>query len=176
MVVWYSWFWLKNSITSKLKSGVWFCDKIFVPRFLGGRSTIGPDIWKLCLLMYAIWMFLGIHLSRPRNFVISPWKIRIFCPKLAFLFILGRLIWCPVGGLVGGCGARAVSRKTPIYFMFLPSAAWTSQYIHGGGCWQCRWVCPLRCSQFHLLSASQVIPSPDFEVEISFGVRSTDFV
>ena len=28
-----------------------------------------------------------------------------------------RLIWCPVGGLVGGCGARAVSRKTPIYFI-----------------------------------------------------------
>ena len=48
---------------------------------------------------------------------ISPGKIRIFCPKLAFLFILGRLIWCPVGGLVGGCGARAVSLKTPIYFI-----------------------------------------------------------
>ena len=27
------------------------------------------------------------------------------------------LIWCPVGGLAGGCGARAVSRKTPIYFI-----------------------------------------------------------
>ena len=27
------------------------------------------------------------------------------------------LIWCPVGGLVGGCGARAVSRTTPIYFI-----------------------------------------------------------
>ena len=30
-----------------------------------------------------------------------------------------RLIQCPVGGLVGGCGARAVSRKTPIYFIYL---------------------------------------------------------
>ena len=52
--------------------------------------------------------------------VISPGKF-VF-PKLAFLFILGRpcrLIWCPVGGLVGGCGARAVSRKTPIYFMII---------------------------------------------------------
>ena len=29
-----------------------------------------------------------------------------------------RLIWCPVGGLVGGCGAQAVSRKTPIYFIY----------------------------------------------------------
>ena len=51
--------------------------------------------------------------------LISPGKIRIFCPKLAFLFILGRLIWCPVGGLVGGCGARAASRKTPIYFIYV---------------------------------------------------------
>ena len=28
-----------------------------------------------------------------------------------------RLLWCPVCGSVGGCGARAVSRKTPIYFI-----------------------------------------------------------
>ena len=27
-----------------------------------------------------------------------------------------QLIWCPVGGLVGGCGALADSRKTPNYF------------------------------------------------------------
>ena len=27
-------------------------------------------------------------------------------------------MWCPVGELVGGCGARAVSRKTPIYFTY----------------------------------------------------------
>ena len=26
-------------------------------------------------------------------------------------------IRCPIGGLVGGCGARAVSRKTPFYFI-----------------------------------------------------------
>ena len=40
--------------------------------------------------------------------------------KLAFLVILGQALpatRCPVGGLVGGCGARAVSRKTPIYFI-----------------------------------------------------------
>ena len=30
-----------------------------------------------------------------------------------------RLIQCPVGGSVGGCGARAVSRKTPIYFILM---------------------------------------------------------
>ena len=28
-----------------------------------------------------------------------------------------RLIQCPVCGSVGGCGAQAVSRKTPIYFI-----------------------------------------------------------
>ena len=28
-----------------------------------------------------------------------------------------RLIRCPVGGSVGGCGARAVPGKTPIYFI-----------------------------------------------------------
>ena len=37
-----------------------------------------------------------------------------FWPKNTFRHC--RLIWCPVGGLVGGCGVRAVSRKTPIYF------------------------------------------------------------
>ena len=59
--------------------------------------------------------------------LISPVKIRIFCPrttkfgpKLAFLFITGQALLAllvPFGGLVGGCGARAVSRKTPIYFI-----------------------------------------------------------
>ena len=28
-------------------------------------------------------------------------------------------IWCPVGGLVGDCGVRAVPRKAPIYFMVI---------------------------------------------------------
>ena len=62
--------------------------------------------------------------------LISPSKKRIFCPKatkfgpkLAFLVNLGQamqaFIQCPVGGSVGGCGARAVSRKTPIYFIYL---------------------------------------------------------
>ena len=55
--------------------------------------------------------------------LLSPVKIRIFCPKrpkLAFWSSWARprwLIWCPVGGLVEGFAARAVSRKTPIYFI-----------------------------------------------------------
>ena len=54
--------------------------------------------------------------------LISPVKIRIFCPKkskfgpkMAFLFFLGQAL---PAHLVGGCGARAVYRKTPIYFIF----------------------------------------------------------
>ena len=53
--------------------------------------------------------------------LISPVKIRIFCPKkskfgpkMAFLFILGQAL---PAHLVGGCGVRAVSRKTPIDFI-----------------------------------------------------------
>ena len=53
-------------------------------------------------------------------------KKRIFCPKttkfgpkMAFLVNLGQAL---LAHLVGGCGARAVSRKTPIYFIFLVGA------------------------------------------------------
>ena len=53
--------------------------------------------------------------------LISPVKIRIFAQKspslarkMAFLFFLGQAL---PAHLVGGCGARAVSRKTPIYFI-----------------------------------------------------------
>ena len=65
--------------------------------------------------------------------MIFPVEIRIFCPKttkfgpkLAFLVNLGQAmqallcsVQCPVGGSVGGCGALAVSRKTPIYLIFM---------------------------------------------------------
>ena len=27
--------------------------------------------------------------------------------------------WCPFGWMVGGCGARAVTHKTPIHFIFI---------------------------------------------------------
>ena len=59
--------------------------------------------------------------------LIFPVEIRIFCPKttkfgpkLAFLVNLGQAMQAysmPCCGSVGGCGARAVSRKTPIYFI-----------------------------------------------------------
>ena len=57
-----------------------------------------------------------------KKLLISLVKIRIFCPKkskfgpkMAFLFILGQAL---PAHLVGGCDARAVSRKTPIYFIY----------------------------------------------------------
>ena len=58
---------------------------------------------------------------------IFPVEIRISCPKttkfgpkFAFLVNFGQAMQAysmPCCGSVGGCGARAVSRKTPIYFM-----------------------------------------------------------
>ena len=64
--------------------------------------------------------------------LIFPVEIRIFCPKttkfgpkLAFLVNLGQAMQAysmPCCGSVGGCGARAVSRKTPIYFIIRLSA------------------------------------------------------
>ena len=56
-------------------------------------------------------------------------KKRIFCPKttkfgpkLTFLVNLGQAMQAysmPCCGSVGGCGTRAVSRKTPIYFIIV---------------------------------------------------------
>ena len=49
-------------------------------------------------------------------------KMTKFGPKLAFLFNLGQAMQAysmPCFGSVGGCGARAVSRKTPIYFIIV---------------------------------------------------------
>merc|ERR1712223_854525 len=64
-----------------------------------------------------------------KTFAFSSKKKRIFCPKttkfgpkLAFLVNLGQAMQAysmPCCGSVGGCGARAVSRKTPIYFIIL---------------------------------------------------------
>ena len=61
--------------------------------------------------------------------LIFPVEIRIFCPKstkfgpkLAFLINLGQAMQAysmPCCESVGGCGARAVSRKSPIYFMIM---------------------------------------------------------
>ena len=53
--------------------------------------------------------------------MLPPVEIRIFGPK-SFLrhieALPAHLMHCTVGWLVCGCGARAVSRKTPIYFIY----------------------------------------------------------
>ena len=41
---------------------------------------------------------------------------------------IGLLILCPVGWLVNGSGARAVSRKAPIYFILIPQ--WTVSSVY----------------------------------------------
>ena len=66
--------------------------------------------------------------------LISPVKKRIFCPKttkfgpkLAFLVNFGQAMQAysmPCCGSVSGCGARAVSRKTPIYFIIIAFVNW----------------------------------------------------
>ena len=65
----------------------------------------------------------GFFVMWVTQLLISPVKIRIFCPKkskfgpkMAFLFFLGQAL---PAHLVGGCGARVVSRKTPIYFILM---------------------------------------------------------
>ena len=73
----------------------------------------------------------GFSVMWVTKLLISPVKKRFFAPKRpnlaqnwhfwSFCARGCRLIWCPVGGLVSGCGARAVSRKTPIYFILATS-------------------------------------------------------
>ena len=46
-------------------------------------------------------------------------KNQEFSPKIDFFGHLGPDLAGSFGGLVSGCGARAVSRKTPIYLMYL---------------------------------------------------------
>ena len=70
--------------------------------------------------------------------LISPVKKRVFCskttkfgPKLAFLVDLGQAMQAysmPCCRSVGGCGARVVSRKTPIYFIYDKKRAKGSPY------------------------------------------------
>ena len=54
--------------------------------------------------------------------LISPVKKGFFAPKRPNLAQNWHFwsIMCPVGESVGGWGARAVSRNTPIYFMVQP--------------------------------------------------------
>ena len=88
----------------------WFCCPLTIP--LTFQSTFFLKLhWVLwchdttCRLFYP--SVFSVYLKR------QSW-VGNFC---SFWERPCRLIWCPVGGLIGGCGARAVSRKTPIYFI-----------------------------------------------------------
>ena len=57
--------------------------------------------------------------SKKKDFL--PKNVQIW-PKLGILVDLGQTMQAylvPCCGMVGGCGARAVSRKTPIYIFVL---------------------------------------------------------
>ena len=71
--------------------------------------------------------------------LISPVKKRIFCPKTTKIGIFGQFgpghaglfgALLDVSGLVGGCGERAVSRKTQIYFIVYFSTFHISVFLH----------------------------------------------
>ena len=73
---------------------------------------------KRCLIGIPIWGYQNFYSLPPKNWILSP-KPAKFGPKLAFWPNIGIFgpFQCPIGCLVVGCGARAVSRKTSIYFM-----------------------------------------------------------
>ena len=63
-------------------------------------------------------MWLPKLLPPPVNFFLAQTRPNFAQNMFSWTQIgLCRLIWCPVGWLVGGCGARAVSCKIPIYFI-----------------------------------------------------------
>ena len=72
----------------------------------------GEDIPKTAKFgpKYAFLVILGqilVLLPPEKNRIFGP-KTAIFAPKYVFLGTRPcRLIWCPVGCLVGGCGAQA---------------------------------------------------------------------
>ena len=61
-------------------------------------------MWSLKLLLHLV----EIRIFGPKKAKLGPKYA--FCPYIGLVGSFGAL-------LVGGCGARAVFRKTPIYFM-----------------------------------------------------------
>ena len=66
--------------------------------------------WVFRYVGYKTFDFSSKNKGKKRPNLAQNWRFWSFWARPC------RLIQCPVGGLVGGCGARAVSRKTPIYF------------------------------------------------------------
>ena len=118
----------------------------FLPKKLGFLAQKRPNLtqnmhlWSFWAKYWPIWSFwchaqskkqceqgasvvfwcVGTRTFAPSQHNKAVWpKTAIFDPEYAFLstYRPSWLIWCRFGWLNGGCGARAVSRKTPIYFM-----------------------------------------------------------
>ena len=84
-----------------------------------------PDqktMWTSCLGGFSVMWVTKLLISEVKKRIFCP-KTTKFGPKLAFLVNLGQAMQAysmPCCGSFDGCGARAVSRKTPIYFMIWP--------------------------------------------------------
>ena len=93
------------------------------------NANFGPNLVVFGQkILFFYWRNQKFHSLPPKNWItkclISPVKIWIFCPKTTKIWPeIGIHFWPGLagsfGGLVGGCGTRAVSRKTPIYFMMI---------------------------------------------------------
>ena len=87
--------------------------------------------------------------------LISPVKIRIFCPKttkkIGIFIHIGPGLTGSFGALlVGSCGARAASRKTPIYFIIIKTISLTAfpplSVIHSDNISVTTCIMPAHCS------------------------------
>ena len=81
--------------------------------------TDQKPMWTRCLGGFSVMWVTKLMISQVKKRILCP-KTTKFGPKLAFLVNLGQAMQAysmPCCGSVGGCGARAVSRKTPIYFI-----------------------------------------------------------
>ena len=88
--------------------------------FLPYSSGCCQDCWKSTVVVGLLPFQQGKEFHDPVGRFDPPLQ------KPANFFVIW-LIWYTVGWLVGGCGARAVSRKTHIYLF--------------DGCWQMSWWC-----------------------------------
>ena len=118
----------------------------FLAERKNGRFSVIPartnlaknwHFWSLCAKDLPFWSILklfptketvrtrclgGFLICGYRNFCSLPKELGRLAQKQPFLsqnMLSCRLIWCPVCWLVGGCGSRAVSCRTPIYFIIV---------------------------------------------------------
>ena len=75
------------------------------------------------------------HLLPPKTIRMFGPETAIFAPKFDFLgtYRPGWLIWCPVGWLIGGCGAGFSYTKASTYFLNHISSTFLEKSESGQG-------------------------------------------